>query len=151
MLRVPAPAIAALLVLAACADPHQDAAAPAPGPVGKGPVTRDDLLGAHRCRATGTSGASCLWEFRDAEFSIARDGKPIPPKVLVAVTGRADDAARVDGKWALDGGALLLTALRTATDDGRTAPAPDVKLAPFRTPVVRFEFGATQYVLDGAR
>jgi hypothetical protein len=151
MLRVTPLVLAALLVLAACADPSANAPSPPPGTGTPPPATRADLLGAHVCRATGGSDAMFRWEFRDADFTLSREGGSIPPEVLAAIAGRKDDAVRIDGKWKLDGPSLLLSGLLVHFDDDRVGPVPDVKLAPFCTPVVRIEFGETQYVLGPAR
>lgn len=131
--------------------------APPPGLVGKGPVTADDLLGEHECRVTGERRASFLWTFAETTFSIGRDGaEPIPAEALAAVANAKGDVTGVTGKWTLrDGGgsgALALSDIRIVRGDGATVePAPDVTLAPFRTPVVRFDFGGKQFVLGSRR
>lgn len=127
---------------------------PPPGLVGKGPVTADDLLGEHECRVTGERRASFLWTFTDTTFSIGRDGaEPIPAEALAAVAHAQGDVTSVTGKWSLgSSGALALSEIRVVRGDGATVePAPDVTLAPFRTPVVRFEFGGKQFVLGSRR
>ena len=151
MSRVLPSALVAVLVVAACADSQQQTTSNAPIPGDPTPATAKDLLGTHICRATGGSDAKFRWEFGDAGFTISREGGPIPSEVVEAVAGTKDDATRIDGDWKVDGPSLALSGLRVHSDDRLVAPAPDVTLAPFCTPVVRIEFGATQYVLGPAR
>ena len=147
MIRVTTLVLAALFA-AACADRQDDSRVPIGPP---GAATRQDLVGSHDCRATGQSDAKFRWEFGDVGFTILGDGGPIPPEVAAAVAGRKGETTRIDGAWRLDGPSLVLTGLRVHTAGDATEPAPDVTLAPFCTPVVRFEFGETQYVLGPAR
>ena len=119
-----------------------------PGSGDYGGVTREILFGAHVCRATGERRATFHWELHESTFDLTREGGPIPPEVLGAILGRQGDVIAIQGSWSLDGRRLVLSDLRGFEDLG--APpitAPDVTLDPYRTPVVRFEFGETQYVL----
>jgi hypothetical protein len=150
MSRVLPSALVAVLVVAACADSQQQATSNAPIPGEPTPATAKDLVGTHVCRATGGSDAKFRWQFGDAGFTISREGGPIPPEVLAAVAGTRDEATRIDGNWRVDGRSLVLSGLRVHSDDRLVATAPDVTLAPFCTPVVRIEFGETQYVLGPA-
>jgi hypothetical protein len=143
--------LAAFLVLAACTEPQQQTTSNAPIPGAPSAATRQDLLGAHVVRATGGSDANFRWEFGDAGFTISREDGPIPPEVVEAVARTKGEVTQIDGNWKVDGRSLVLSGLRVSSDDRLVTPAPDVKLAPFCTPVVRIEFGETQYVLGPAR
>jgi hypothetical protein len=140
--------VVASLIAPACADRPGDSLAPVPGEPSA--ATRADLLGTHVCRATGGSDAKFRWDFREADFTMTGDGGAIPPEVVAAVAGRKDETTRIDGAWRLDGPSLVLTGLRVRGAGDREEAAPDATLAPFCTPVVRFEFGPTQYVLGPA-
>ena len=149
MFRIPTLALV-VLAAACCADGQSnDTLVPIPGEPAA--ATRADLVGSHDCRATGGSDAKFRWDFRETDFTMTGDGGPIPPEVVAAVAGRKDDVARIDGAWRLDGRSLVLTGLKVSGKDGGATPAPDATLAPFCTPVVRFEFGPTQYVLGPER
>ena len=148
MFRIPTLALV-VLVAACCADGQKDTLAPVPGEPAA--ATRADLVGSHDCRATGGSDAKFRWDFRETDFTMTGDGGPIPPEVAAAVAGRKDDVARIDGAWRLDGRKLVLSGLRVRGAGDREEPAADATLAPFCTPVVRFEFGPTQYVLGPGR
>jgi hypothetical protein len=141
------------LAVVACAKTPAPAPAPIPGTGDYGGVQRADLIGDHSCRATGENDAKFRWTFTETHFTVAQEGGPIPPEVLTAIAGRDGGVTRIEGAWALTDRKLALTDIRVvASDASATAStAPDATLAPFKTPVVRFEFGPTQFALRPAR
>ncbi len=142
-----------LLVHAACAGPSaampgeatgpDQKARPAPGKGGYSPVSKEQLLGRHRCSATGPSRADFRFTFVKDHFRIEEEGKPIPKEVLEAVLGAGKTAAKIEGRFDLKGERLILTGIRA---DGK-GDFKDAKIRTFNMRVVRFYFGEVQYVL----
>jgi hypothetical protein len=145
------------LFLLACCSKGPDAAGPRVLPeaapvTGKGPVTREDLLGRHDVRATGGHDGAFTWEFTADRFTIAQDGtKPIPRELIADIVPGATGATRIEGTWRLEyeGATLVLEDMRVtgAAYTGKTRAA----MSPYRTPVVRFDIGDYQYVLGPGR
>jgi hypothetical protein len=117
---------------------------PTPVPIGSGygPVTAQQLQGAHSVVATGTSGAKFTWEFTADGFEISGGGGPIPEDALITILSQGQPVEAISGQWALDDQTLKLTQI---TADGKDE-YENVTLRLFQTPVIRVDLNSRQYV-----
>ena len=109
-----------------------------------GPVTKADLLGSHSCESVGAKNRKKFqWTFADERFEVRAQDGTLPNEVCHAILGEAAVANRIEGKWTISGDDLILTELN---GDGKIGPE-ESHLHPFITPLLRINFGKTQYIL----
>ncbi|MDB5351189.1 MAG: hypothetical protein JWN86_2436 [Planctomycetota bacterium] len=132
-----------LLTLTSCDGMPATNGPPAPVIGGFENVQPSHLIGEYTCFATGRGGEKFSWKLTEGQFDFTEKARPLPQEMLDDLLGPGITATAVTGSWALAAGALTVSQIEA---DGKPG-FPAVVLEPFRTPVVRLNFGKTQYVL----
>jgi hypothetical protein len=107
------------------------------------PVGKKQLLGTHTWRSCELKPVTFKWTFFEERFEIKPDQGPIPKKVLARVLGDGETATRIEGKWQLVEGDLLLSEISTDVK----GDYKEACVRCFDTAVIRCEFGDAQYVM----
>jgi hypothetical protein len=105
------------------------------------PVTRDKLLGSHVCRSDY---GEFKWTFTDERFEITPGPDPIPWEILTAILSDGFNSTRIQGRWQVVNGDLLLSDISTEARGTHR----DVCLHPYDTAVIRIDLGGRQFVIE---